>query len=400
MPKTLLLADDSVTIQKVVGISFANEDVVLVTVDNGDDAIAQARDVRPDLVLADIMMPGRDGYDVCDAIKSDPELRHVPVLLLSGTFESYDDERAARVGADGHITKPFEAQVLVDTVNELLARSSAPPATGHAAVVVAAAAEPDDAEAFDFFDEELSPTAPAPAPTAAAPPALVADPEELAFAGEGFELEAAVEDEDAFGTEALAEPVAIGSLARADAGQTTVAILDPDHEAPSPEAEIDAPLPFFGEEFDEDSLVASERAPAAGSPAPERYEESFEFGLDADAADDGALTVALFDLPAGAPPAAAPRDPAAASVPPPVPASLRFESAAAALGAQPALRDAMRQQLHDTLEKAAWEAFGDLSERIVRETLERIEAVAWEVIPQMAEALIREEIRRLQGSED
>src|SRR5512134_998731 len=129
MGKTLLLADDSVTIQKVVGISFANEDVTLVTVDNGDDAIARARALRPDVVLADVVMPGKNGYEVCEAIKGDPALRHIPVLLLTGTFEAFDEERARRVGADGHITKPFEAQALVDTVNGLLARAvTAPPA--------------------------------------------------------------------------------------------------------------------------------------------------------------------------------------------------------------------------------------------------------------------------------
>ncbi|NNL85826.1 MAG: response regulator, partial [Myxococcales bacterium] len=119
MPKTLLLADDSVTIQKVVGISFANEDVILLTVDNGDDAIHKAREVRPDLVLADVVMPGKNGYEVCATIKADPDLGSTPVMLLTGTFEAFDDARAQEVGADGHITKPFEAQALVDRVNAL-----------------------------------------------------------------------------------------------------------------------------------------------------------------------------------------------------------------------------------------------------------------------------------------
>ena len=90
MPKTILLADDSVTIQKVVGISFANEDVVLLTVDNGDDAVTQARESRPDIVLADIVMPGLSGYEVCEAMRTDPALAGVPVLLLSGTFETFE----------------------------------------------------------------------------------------------------------------------------------------------------------------------------------------------------------------------------------------------------------------------------------------------------------------------
>jgi CheY-like chemotaxis protein len=125
MPKTLLLADDSVTIQKVVGITFANEDIELVTVDNGTDALTRAKQIFPDLVLADIGMPGMDGYELCAAIRRYPELAHVPVLLLTGTFESYDEARARSVGASGHISKPFEAQALVDRVWELLAQAEA-----------------------------------------------------------------------------------------------------------------------------------------------------------------------------------------------------------------------------------------------------------------------------------
>ena len=153
MPKTLLLADDSVTIQKVVGISFANEDVRLITVDNGDAAIARARQERPDVILADVVMPGKSGYEVCEAVKADPNLRHIPVLLLTGTFEAFDEARATRAGAAGHIAKPFESQVLVEQVKRLLAQSEAPRA---AAPRTPAAAPPARAAA--------------PAPRAAAPP--------------------------------------------------------------------------------------------------------------------------------------------------------------------------------------------------------------------------------------
>jgi CheY-like chemotaxis protein len=174
MAKTLLLADDSVTIQKVVGISFANEDVQLVTVDNGDDAVLRAREVRPDVILADVVMPGKNGYEVCEAVKGDPQLSHIPVLLLTGTFEAFDDERAAAARADGHITKPFEAQALVDKVNSLLARADAPAPPAAAAAPAPPVAEPapqaaaavppveapapasaGDDEGFDFFDDEL-----------------------------------------------------------------------------------------------------------------------------------------------------------------------------------------------------------------------------------------------------
>ena len=198
MPKTLLLADDSVTIQKVVGISFANEDVVLLTVDNGDDAVARAREARPDLVLADVMMPGKDGYEVCETLKADPELRHVPVLLLSGTFEPFDEERARRAGADGHITKPFEAQALVDQVNALLASTPAPAEPLSAPAGDATLAVGSDAgDAFDFFDEELAQTAPSPSLPAAAP---------LDDEGDPLELETAVEDDDSMAAAPLTAP--------------------------------------------------------------------------------------------------------------------------------------------------------------------------------------------------
>ena len=171
MPRTLLLADDSVVIQKLVGLSFANEDVELITVDNGDDAIDQARAARPDLVLADVVMPGKSGYDVCAAIKQTPELSSTPVLLLTGTFEAFDDERAAQVGATGHITKPFEAQALVERVKAVLAEApAAAPATAAPDLAIGGG------DAFDFFDEtndgaQAAAGTAAPAPPLAAPAA-------------------------------------------------------------------------------------------------------------------------------------------------------------------------------------------------------------------------------------
>src|SRR5262245_42130630 len=186
MPKTLLLADDSVTIQKVVGISFANEDIEITTVDNGRDAVAKARAIRPDVILADVVMPGMSGYEVCETIKADPNLRHVPVLLLTGTFEAFDQARASAVGAAGHVAKPFEAQTLVDRVKQLLASAPAPakmpaasfaqraegerspsgvrPAAAPAPAPVAAPAMSGDDDAFDFFSDAPE------QPAAAAPP--------------------------------------------------------------------------------------------------------------------------------------------------------------------------------------------------------------------------------------
>lgn len=145
MSKKLLLADDSITIQKVIGITFANEDYSLSVVDNGDAALEKARAQQPDLVLADVFMPGKNGYELCAAIKADPALQQIPVLLLAGTFEPFDEAKARKAGADGWIAKPFESQALIDRVEELLARprpAAAAVASPAAAASLAPAAPP------------------------------------------------------------------------------------------------------------------------------------------------------------------------------------------------------------------------------------------------------------------
>lgn len=125
MSKKVLLADDSVTIQKVVALIFAAGDYDLECAGNGDAAIEKARSARPDIILADVNMPQRDGYELCSAIKHDPALADVPVLLLAGTFEPFDEEKARSAGADGWISKPFESQSLIDEVEGMLSRAKA-----------------------------------------------------------------------------------------------------------------------------------------------------------------------------------------------------------------------------------------------------------------------------------
>ncbi|MGV3622766.1 MAG: response regulator [Archangium sp.] len=146
MPKSVLVADDSLTIRKVVGMLFATEDLQMIAVDNGLDAVAKARELRPDLVLADCMMPGRNGYEVCQELKSDPSTAHIPVLLLSGTFEPFDGARAQAVGANGNIQKPFESNSFLERVRASVGLApGAPPPNPLAAVSsqpVAAAPQP------------------------------------------------------------------------------------------------------------------------------------------------------------------------------------------------------------------------------------------------------------------
>lgn len=122
MPHTLLLADDSVTIQRVIELTFADEDVRVIAVSDGDQAIASAEAEPPDIVLADVGMPGRNGYEVARHIKETPRLAHIPVVLLTGAFEPIDQAKAAAAGCDGVLAKPFEPQLVIGRVKELLAR--------------------------------------------------------------------------------------------------------------------------------------------------------------------------------------------------------------------------------------------------------------------------------------
>ena len=109
MAHKLLLADDSVTIQRVIELTFADEDIDVTTVGDGQLAIDRLDTDPPDIVLADIDMPKRDGYEVAAYVKSRPRLAHIPVVL-TGAFEPIDQDRAVAAGSSDVLAKPFEPQ--------------------------------------------------------------------------------------------------------------------------------------------------------------------------------------------------------------------------------------------------------------------------------------------------
>ena len=119
--RKLLLADDSITIQKVVELTFADEGVTVVSVGTGNEAVERLEELAPDIVLADVCMPALNGYELCEYIKQDASLKHIPVMLLVGSFEPFDEAEARRVGADDTLTKPFQSiRRLIDKVGELV----------------------------------------------------------------------------------------------------------------------------------------------------------------------------------------------------------------------------------------------------------------------------------------
>jgi DNA-binding response OmpR family regulator len=119
--RKLLLADDSITIQKVVNLTFADEGIEVISVGDGDSAMRKFDEFIPDLVMADVNMPGLNGYEVCRIIKRTEETQNIPVILLVGSFEPFDEAEAKDAGADDFLTKPFQSiRQLVNKVTDLL----------------------------------------------------------------------------------------------------------------------------------------------------------------------------------------------------------------------------------------------------------------------------------------
>jgi len=129
--RLILLADDSPTIQRRAQTILEDEGFEVETVSNGVAAIKKLPQMHPVLVLADVSMPGKDGYEVCDYVKTSADLHHVPVLLVASDLEPYDELRGAQVRADGIIKKPFAPHDLIAMVAKFaaLGEASAPPPT-------------------------------------------------------------------------------------------------------------------------------------------------------------------------------------------------------------------------------------------------------------------------------
>src|SRR5215471_16390249 len=194
MRRTILIADDSPTIRRLVTQIFADANFRIVEVNNGDAAIKSFEEVRPSVVLADIYMPGRNGYQVCEYVRNHPQLGQTPVILLVGAFDAFDDEAAKRAGATASITKPFQPSVLIDLVTSILPTD-------------AAAAEQPASESVPA-DEPVPQTA---ATAAVAPPLATSDADASAV------LEVA-ESEDLLGLESIfkEEPKTVSVAAMTD----------------------------------------------------------------------------------------------------------------------------------------------------------------------------------------
>ncbi len=398
MPKKLLLADDSVTIQKVVAITFAAEDYAVTAVDNGEEALAKARELRPDVVLADVVMPKRNGYEVCEALKADPALRQIPVLLLAGPFEAFDEDRARACSADGHIQKPFESQALIDRVNQLVLKFGA-----------SAGAEAPLPEVAPAPPQPAAPPPAAPPPAARPPsihgvprpPVTLAPAAARPSSAPGVPTGPRPPNPAAFPTAARPPPPGAAGSVRPlqQGGQPTAARAGGLASVPRP--------PPPGAPTGTRPAAPGSRPPPPGTrpPAP-----GVPAGVRPPA--PGAPTTARPPIPGIPPP---PGRAAIPGLPPPPPhgalptaraardpfglgvaAAPRVEPAGGALRAAPA--PAAAAEVAPRAPRAAPAADG--GEALLREALSKasrevVEKIAWEVVPQLAELIIREELDRL-----
>src|SRR5260370_2584241 len=208
----ILVADDNSNTQKMVVLALKDQGIEVVAVGNGEAAVRKISDLRPDLVLADVFMPVRNGYEVCQYVKMDASLAHIPVILLVGAFDPLDEQEAQRVGADGVLKKPFvPPDPLIAMVKSALQRAGV--AAGKAGA--AKTPEPEALKASDL----LAPSAAAMSSLGNIPVrATTHEPVIAALEQESFVDEVPARPEPVR-IDSTSQPVAFGSLLETPAEQ-------------------------------------------------------------------------------------------------------------------------------------------------------------------------------------
>lgn len=360
MSHKLLLADDSMTIQRVVELTFADQGVEVLTVGDGEAAIARIPVDQPDIVLADIGMPKRSGYDVAAFVKGHPDYRHIPVLLLAGAFEPVDEKRAEQVGCNGVLVKPFEPQHVISRVRELLGGAIGAPvqATPDVGRPVDRLSSPRTLE-FPRRDEPDDITSPVDdllgslpvAPDFPPPPEFPADPE---FAPPAPDLEPASELPTFSEGESLDDYFA----------RLGAALEAPPAPPPAPEPEpVTEPEPVIEEPVSVPTLdqILAEPEPEP-TPAPEPVEVSVDVPVEASSRNVVADAFsALLAVEEGEPNAA----------PVLIPSGFKGPVVTPALVDQIAQRVAERLS-PDAARDLVRDVVAEVAERLVREEIERL----------------------------
>ena len=407
MPKKLLLVEDSLTIRKVFELALSRSDISITAVDNGEDAIRLAGEISPDLVVADLTLPGKNGFAVAVELRAREKTEKIPVLILSGTLVPLDEARFKASGARGVLFKPFESRELLENIERLLREETPAPESRKPQEAPAVDERWDFSDVLDEVEADSGKSAArAPAmregllPGAILPGGGKAPP---AF----NEFDVSIDEIEERAREFSAEPPPTAP---------TVEHMESDHPVDSPPPvtdlspaldeveeieeiepleEVEVPLPPTDAVSIEAPaslriLPAETAQPVSGEPVPASPVAAEPLVAEPSptepAAEEPAVALHAYEESPHPPPPLLIAPPAAG--PRPGDAELRDLFAGRA-------EEIFRTVASEAVEKVMWEMTERLSAELSARVRESVEAVAWEVIPSTAEALIREEIARI-----
>jgi DNA-binding response OmpR family regulator len=316
---TLLAVDDSVTMRKVLEITFSSEEFRVVTADSPDAALKKARSEKPALILLDVTLPGQDGYALCKTLKA--ELPGVPVLILSSKQGPYDAAKGTAAGADEFADKPFDTQQLIDKVKRVLQTKSAAPKVEPPPAPPPPAVKPGGG---------TIPGTAAGSPNPAAPPRQ--GPPQT----------------QTFGSRSTTNPQTSSTAAKAP--------------------------PTFGAQTDNRTRTASGLGGAAAI-AQAQADKITQPAIPAQVKHDPTpAPPAAAPAPAAPAPAAAPPAAAAAPAPSPIAAAVdgQLGEKLAGLGLTPAQADAVLALSREVVERVVWEVVPVLAETLIKEEIKRL----------------------------
>jgi len=421
MPKKLLLAEDSLTIRKVFELALSRSDIAITAVDNGEDAVRLAGEISPDLVIADLTLPGKNGFAVAAELRAMEKTEKIPVLLLSGTLVPLDEARIKASGARGVLFKPFESRELLENIERILREETPAPEPWKPKEAPAVDERWDFSDVLDEVEAEAGETAtPAQAGREGLLPGAIL-PGGASTSSAFNEFDVSIDEIEEGARDFSAEPPPPAPTPKVEHMESDLPVdspppvtdlspaLDEVEEIEEIEhlEEVEAPLPptdavstetpaslriFSAATF---HLVAEEPGPAVDEPLPAPP-----------AVAEPVVVRAVVAEPSAAEPSAA--EPAWAehaveeSHPAPPPSMIAPPDAGSRPG-DAELREffagraaeIFRTVASEAVEKVMWEMMDRLAAEFSAKLRESVEAVAWEVIPSTAEALIREEIARI-----
>ncbi len=411
MPKKILLAEDSQTIRKAFGLALSRSDIAITAVDNGEDAVRLAGEISPDLVVADLTLPGKNGFAVAADLRATQKTEKIPVLILSGILVPLDEARFKASGARGVLFKPFESRELLETIENLLLEGVTAPESRKPQEAPAVDERWDFSDVLDEVEAEAGKTA-APAPAAREgllPGAIL--PGGAGNAPAFNEFDVSIDEIEGRAGDSSAEPPTPVSTPKIEHIESDLPM-----DSPPPVTDLSPALEEVEEieeiEHLEDVEIPFPPSDAVSTETPASLRilpaETAQPVIEEPVLAETAVMETPFAQPAAPEPVVV--EPAVAehaveephpvrtgpSVSPPDAASRPGDAELRDLFAGRAA-EIFRTVAAEAVEKVMWEMTDRLAAEFSAKLRESVEAVAWEVIPATAEALIREEIARIRG---